>query len=221
MAESSEPNHSCALASDRRAQATRKIRYEQDHPDHRRVQRLRPPTNRPSVCVLLVGLGPRGTSSNPPSVPRTSRIAMTAGCRYTPIANMARFTAPITSWGCSIRRPRSMPQDDRSVVRSGQFPCYWRPSPWRWSRCRGCRRRCCGPPGREAVQTKTGQAGQPVLKRNMNTAILDASALVEESPVAARLCQLAHPVPWGCRDLPEGHRESSKAKSCRDPTVVP
>jgi hypothetical protein len=47
------------------------------------------------------------------------------------------------------------------------------------------------------------------------------SALVEESPVAARLCQSAYPVPWGCRDLPEGHRESSKAKPCRDSTVVP
>ena len=50
---------------------------------------------------------------------------------------------------------------------------------------------------------------------------LKQSALVEESPVAARLCQLAYPVPWGCRDLPEGHRESSKAKPCRDSTRGP
>jgi hypothetical protein len=35
-----------------------------------------------------------------------------------------------------------------------------------------------------------------------------------------RVCaNWAHPVPWGCGDLPEGRRESSKAKPCRDSTL--
>jgi hypothetical protein len=90
-----------------------------------------------------------------------------------------------------------------------------------------------GTPTRNATATEEKNAPDPgargalelpaagAMNEKGTLAISSASALVDESPVVARLCQLAHPVPWGCRDLPEGHRESSKAKPCRDSTVVP